>query len=122
MNKNYQNLVFTHHALGRLQLRNISQDKVRQVLSHPDKTYPSQKPEQIKFIRTLQHRTIHVIAKHLPEQKKWLIISVWVRGEDDPVPFMWRLISWPFIITWKIIAKIARIILSYIKKYLLERK
>ncbi|MBU0578902.1 DUF4258 domain-containing protein [Patescibacteria group bacterium] len=118
MDKHYQNLVFTTHALDRLKLRTISQDQVQQVLSHPEKTFPSDKPDQIKFIRTLNQRTIHVVAKHLNDQNKWLIVSVWVRGEDDPIPLTWKIITFPF----KIIAKIANIILSYIKKYWLEKK
>lgn len=117
MDKNYQNLVFTNHALERIGLRSISQHHVQQVLADPDKTFPSDKPEQIKFIRLLHNRTIHVVAKHLSDQNKWLIVSVWVRGEDDPVPLMWQIITFPF----KIIAKIASIILAYIKKSTLEK-
>jgi hypothetical protein len=117
MDKHYQNLIFTDHALDRLKLRTISQHQVQQVLAHPEKTFPSDKPNQIKFIRSLNNRTIHIVAKHLKDKNKWLIISVWVRGEDDPVPLTWRIITFPF----KIIAKTASIILSYIKKYLLEK-
>jgi hypothetical protein len=111
MDKHYQNLVFTDHALERLRLRTISQHQVQQVLSHPQKTFPSDKPDQVKFIRSLNDRTIHVVGKYLDDQKKWLIISVWVRGEDDPTPLAWKIITFPF----QIIARIARIILSYIK-------
>ncbi len=117
MDKHYQNLIFTDHALDRIKLRTISQHQVQQILTHPEKTFPSHKPDQIKFIRTLNNRTIHVVVKQLADQKKWLIISVWVRGEDDSIPFVWKIITFPF----KIIAKIANIILSYIKKYLLEK-
>lgn len=118
MDKHYQNLIFTNHALDRIKLRTISQDQVQQVLSQPDKTFSNDKPDQIKFIRSLNNRTIHVVAKKLPDQKKWLILSVWVRGEDDPIPFMWKIITFPF----KIIAKTASIILSYMKKTTLEKK
>lgn len=117
MDKYYQNLVFTNHALDRLKLRSLSQHQIQQVLDNPDKTFPSDKPDQTKFIRTLNQRTIHVVAKHLPDQKKWLILSVWVRGEDDPIPLTWKIITFPF----KIIAKTAKIILSYIKKFRLEK-
>ncbi len=117
MDKYYQNLIFTNHALDRLKLRSISQRQVQQTLAHPEKIFPSDKPNQIKFISTFNDRTIHVVAKHLKDQDKWLIISVWVRGEDDSIPLIWKVISFPF----KIIAKIAKIILSYIKKYLLEK-
>ncbi len=117
MDKNYHNLVFTDHALERIRLRTISQDQVRQVLLNPDKEFPNDKSGQTKFIRRINTRIIHVVGKYLTDQKKWLIISVWVRGENDPVPLVWKLITLPF----KIIAKIARIILSHIKKSLLEK-
>ncbi|MBU2543579.1 hypothetical protein KJ707_03400 [Patescibacteria group bacterium] len=118
MDKYYQNLIFTDHALDRLRLRAISQHQVALVLTHPEKTLPSDKPNQMKFIRTLDNRTIHVMGKYLDDQKKWLVISIWVRGEDDPVPLMWQIITLPL----KIIAKIAKIILSHIKNILLEKK
>lgn len=112
MDKYFKNLIFTDHALERMSLRGISQDQIKQTLDYPDRTFASDKPNQIKFIRSLNNRTIHVVGKHLDDQKKWLIISVWVRGEDDPIPLMWQLITFPF----KIVAKIAKIILSHIKK------
>jgi len=118
MDKNYKNLVFTNHALERLKLRSISQDQVQQVLSYPDKKNPSNKLQQVKFIRLIDNRNIHLVAKYLSDQNKWLIVSVWVRGEEDPTPLMWKIITFPF----KIIAKIASIILSYIKRFVLEKK
>lgn len=118
MRKEYKNLVFTDHALERLHLRSLSQDKIFQVVSHPEKKFSTDKSGQFKYILTLKGRKIHVVAKKLPQEKKWLVISVWVRGEDDPVPIAWQIITFPF----KIIAKIASIILSYMKYLLLEKK
>ncbi|MBT3249228.1 MAG: DUF4258 domain-containing protein [Candidatus Pacebacteria bacterium] len=117
MDKNYKNLVFTNHALERLRLRSVSRNQVWQVIASPDKKFPSNKLQQIKFTGIVNHRNIQLVAKHLPDQNKWLIVSVWVRGEDDPTPLMWKIITLPF----KIAAKIATIILSYIRKYLLEK-
>jgi hypothetical protein len=117
MDKSYKNLVFTNHALERLKLRSVSRDQAWQVISNPDKKFPSNKLQQVKFTRFINDRNIQLVAKHLPDQNKWLIVSVWVRGEDDPVPLMWKIIILPF----KIIAKIARIILSHIKKSSLEK-
>ncbi len=111
---NYHQLIFTTHARERMSLRRISPDTIRRVMSQPDVTFPSDKPDHIKFIRTLNQRKYHVIAAYLADKKKWLVISVWVRGETDPVPLTWQLITFPF----KIIAKTARYITSYIIKYL----
>jgi hypothetical protein len=112
MNKQYHNLIFTNHSLDRIKLRSISQESVAKVLSHPDETYPDEKPGTIKFIRTLNDRTIHVIATYLKDQKKWLVISVWVRGEEDPQSLVWQLIIFPF----KLLAKVAGIMWAYRKK------
>ncbi len=117
MDKNYKNLVFTNHALERLKLRSVTQNQVWQVISYPDKKFPSNKLKQIKFTRFINNRNIQLVAKYLEDQKKWLIVSVWVRGEDDPTPFMWKVI----ISLLAIIAKTARIILSHIKKNALEK-
>lgn len=112
MGQNYHQLVFTNHALERLRLRSLSQAQVEQVITQPDQIQPGKKADTTKFLKTLNQRRIQVIASKLKAKDKWLIISVWVRGETDPVPFVWRLITFPF----QIIAKIAKIILSYIKK------
>ena len=112
MGQNYHQLIFTDHALERLRLRSLSKAQVEQVITQPDQTQAGKKAGTIKFLKTLHQRQIQVIASKLKTEDKWLVVSVWVRGEADPVPLMWQLITLPF----KIIAKIARIILSYIKK------
>jgi hypothetical protein len=112
MGKEYKNMVFTNHALDRLSLRSLSMEAIGKVLSNPDKTFPSDKPESIKFIRQLDDRTIHVIATYLKDKKKWLVVSVWVRGEEDPAPLAWQIITFPF----RLAANVAVIIWSYISK------
>lgn len=96
MNREYHHLIFTNHALERLSQRSISQEAVERVLDHPDRTHPTDKAQTTKFIRELNGRVIHVVATYLPDQKKWLVVSVWVRGEDDKVPVAWYIISFPF--------------------------
>jgi hypothetical protein len=100
MNREYHHLVFTKHALERLTQRSISQDAVERVLAHPDRTHPTGKAQTSKFIRELNGRVIHVVGTYLPDQKKWLIVSVWVRGEDDQLPLVWQIISLPFKLLW----------------------
>jgi hypothetical protein len=88
--------IFTKHALQRLSERSISQDAAESVMSKPDTTVPGQKPGTVKFIRRLNDRNIQLVATYLDDQKKWLIVSAWVRGEEDKVPLMWQLITLPF--------------------------
>jgi hypothetical protein len=112
MNKEYKSLIFTKHALERMSARQITQDAVWRVLQSPDRSLPEDKPQTSRFIRQLNGRTYHVIATYLPDQKKTLIVSAWVRGEDDRVPLMWQLITLPFKLAWWIIRKSARLLFN----------
>lgn len=103
MQREYQGFIFTKHSLERLQSRSISQDAAVQVLKNPDTTQPTDKPSSTKFIKTLGGREIHVVATHLPQEKTWLVISVWVRGEEDKAPLMWQLITLPFRLLLKLL-------------------
>jgi len=96
MNRTYKNLVFTKHALNRLDFRAITQDAIYQTVSNPDKSFANQ--SHTKFIRTINDRLIHVVAKPI-KNRQWLIISVWVRGEEDRVPLIWKLLTLPFKLT-----------------------
>jgi len=100
-----ENLVFTKHALERMERRSISQEMIRRALSNPDITVPGHNPKkqnQVKFIKTIDSRRLHVVATLLPE-KKWLIVSSWVKGEEDKAPLMWQILSFPFKITFWIL-------------------
>jgi hypothetical protein len=101
-----QPFLFTTHARERLQLRSISIDAAESVLRNPDKTFPGQKPGTTKFIRTLGGREVQLIATYLADKKQWLVVSAWVRGEEDPVPFVWQVITLPFKLSWWLIKKI----------------
>lgn len=82
MQREYKNIIFTEHALERLQLRRITQDMIVETIRKPD----DQKEEDdgdIKFIKTIKQRPVHVVSKYLTDEKKWLVKSAWVRGEDD---------------------------------------
>lgn len=99
-------LILTTHARERLALRKLSVSEVEAVLRNPDKTLPGKKPQTHTFIRNLNGRLIHVIANYEEKQKKWLIVSVWVRGEDDPTPFVWQLLTLPFKLSWWLVKKL----------------
>lgn len=109
----YKNLIFTKHALARLKKRTVSPDSIYQAVNFPDKKI--KKAENYKFIKKVRDRNVQVIAQFKAKEQKWLIISVWVRGEDDQNSLVWQLLSLPFKLAWFLIAKIAKIILSYNK-------
>ncbi len=106
MQREYQGFIFTAHALERLATRSITQDMAVRVLKQPEVTQPTDKPNTTKFIATVHNRLIHVVATYLHDQKKWLVISVWVRGEEDQPPLMWKLITLPFKALWYVVKKL----------------
>ncbi len=84
---NHQTVVFTKHARERLELRRTGEDMVIQVMRNPSTTYRID-DGKIKFIGKSMGAKVHVIGKPIPEQNKWLVISLWVRGEDDAGNFV----------------------------------
>lgn len=114
MTKSYKNLIFTDHAYHRLKQRSISEFSVYQTINQADKT--NYKNNNQKFIKTINGRKIHIVAKFNKQQNKWVVISVWVRGEEDKNSLVWQIISLPFKLIYYLLAKIATIILSHNKK------
>lgn len=90
-------VIFTKHALQRINQRRLSESDVISTLRKPDYTKPSEdQPDALISVRTLKQREIHVVSKYLADQKKTLVISNWVRGEEDPVPLYLIIITAPF--------------------------
>lgn len=110
MNKKYKNLIFTDHALHRTTLRSIRLEAIYQTVNNPNQSFnqeDNQEEAAIKFIKSINDRQHHVIAKKT-DQGQWLVISVWIRGEEDPVPLMWQLLTFPFKVLWRLINKIIK--------------
>lgn len=103
MEQTYKNLIFTDHALNRMRMRTISQEAIWQTVHRPDRSKPEEKPNTTRFIRTVNDRTYHVVGTYLSEQDKTLVISTWVRGEEDQVPVGWQLLTLPFKLLWRLI-------------------
>lgn len=110
MNKEYRSLIFTDHALERIDSRSVTQEMVYQAVVSPTKKYPSDKTT--KFIRMVHQRKVHVVAQYLKDEHKWLVISVWVRGEDDQAPIAWRIITFPFWLVWILVKWLFRLIFN----------
>lgn len=75
-------VVFTKHAKERLEQRKISEGMILKAIEMPYRSY-AQNDGSTKFICRINGRNVHVVCQSLPEQRKWLVITVWVRGEDD---------------------------------------
>lgn len=93
----YGNMIWTNHSIERLAKRNISQSDAIKVMQNPDKTYPGKKADTVKFIRTINNRRIHLVGK-LNEDKQWVVLTAWVRGEEDqwgfPERYIYAAIDW----------------------------
>ncbi|NDJ60661.1 MAG: DUF4258 domain-containing protein [Chloroflexi bacterium] len=87
-NREYKDIIFTEHALERSRLRRISQEMVLQTIKSPERS-ELEDDGDTKFIREINDRNVHVVSRFLDDERKWLIISAWVRGEDDPKP-LWQ--------------------------------
>lgn len=87
-------IIFTHHAEERLRKRKMRKSDIERVLRNPDKTVPGKKVGTTKFIKFLDGRNHQVVAKLL-EHKDWLVLSVWVRGEEDSNWIEWLVLA-PF--------------------------
>jgi hypothetical protein len=100
MSNKYKNLIFTKHAAERIGDRSITKDKIWQTINNPDKVLKKNHGSK-KFIKTISDRKFHVVATYLTKEKSYLVISAWVRGEDDKQSIIWTLITLPFkIIFW----------------------
>lgn len=100
--------IFTTHARQRLQQRSIPIGDAELVLRQPAQTFPGKKVNTTKFVRNVGGRNIQLVATYLQDQKKWLVVSAWVRGEEDRVPLVWHILVAPFKLMWWLIKKVVR--------------
>ncbi|AKM81586.1 MAG: hypothetical protein UT13_C0001G0626 [Candidatus Pacebacteria bacterium GW2011_GWF2_38_9] len=106
-------IILSKHALERARSRKMELSLIEKVVANPDKKFDLEENKS-KFLKTIDGRRYQVVATYLQKENKWLVISVWVRGEEDQLPFIWILITSPFRllwwlikIIWQILAKIA---------------
>jgi hypothetical protein len=74
--------VLTHHAKERMQLRDITTQMIAEALANPHSTQEAREGDT-KYIRFFNRRELHVIAFYKANQKKWIVKSTWIRGEND---------------------------------------
>jgi len=82
----HKTVVFTKHARERMNLRNIGEDMIIQIMRNPSQTFDAD-DGKIKFIGKAMGAKIHAICKPLPDENKWIVITLWVRGENDDGTF-----------------------------------
>lgn len=85
--REYKNVIFTNHALDRIELRRIPQEMVVTAIRQPDHKV-LEADGDTKFIKTIRGRNVQVVSAYLADEQKWLVKSAWVRGENDPNPLL----------------------------------
>lgn len=77
----YLGLIFTNHALERMQGRGLTQDWAWQTFKHSDQSYRG-KNESTRFIKRFDKYKVTIVAKQ-NERGEWVVISAWI---DPPPP------------------------------------
>lgn len=78
----YGGVIWTNHAIERMQGRGLTQQAALSAFSHPDKRYKGKNPGSIEYVKDTGTHTITLIAKQ-NERNEWVIISAWI---DPPLP------------------------------------
>lgn len=95
--REYGGVIWTNHAIDRLRQRKVHQSDAMAVMRKPEKTFPGKKDNTVKFIRTINDRRIHLVAA-LDEHKKWVVLTAFVRGEEDqygfPERYVYMFVDW----------------------------
>lgn len=76
MDRNYGGIIWTNHALTRLNERGIKQSDAWAVWNRPDQSRYSKTQGAWVYYRTWNDTRIEVVAKQ-NEKKEWIILSVW---------------------------------------------
>ena len=95
-------VILTKHAQERMSKRTMSKLGVEETVLKPDKKITGDKGET-KFIKQQGSRQYQVIATYKPNERAWLVISAWVRGEEDQPDLLWRILTMPFKLLWSLL-------------------
>ncbi len=80
-------IVLSNHAMERARSRKMELYGIEKLILDPDKKI-SLGEEKFKFLKNVSGRNYQAIATYLQKENKWLIVSVWVRGEEDKLPLI----------------------------------
>lgn len=74
-------IVFTNHAIERMQQRGISGDWAWQAVKSPDSTHPGKEKHTTEFKKKFGNHTVTAISKK-NDIGEWVVLSVWM---DPPL-------------------------------------
>jgi len=80
--RTYGGVIWTNHALERLQGRKIPQEIAWKAFRFPETTQKGKAAGSFEFIKKLDIYTVTIIAKK-NDRREWIIVSCWI---DPPLP------------------------------------
>lgn len=92
-------ITLSKHALQRARSRKMELYAIEQLILFPDRKSATE-DGKFKFQKNISGRHYQAVGTYLAKEDKWLIISVWVRGEEDELPLAWKIITAPMRLTW----------------------
>lgn len=113
-------IILTKHALERVKSRKMELRLIERTIYEADEKIDLGE-NKFKFFKNIAGRRYQIVASFIPKEKNWLVISAWVRGEEDQVPLLWRLISSPFVLVWWLVRKIFSLLWQIIAKIALKK-
>ena len=78
----YFGLVFTKHALAKMQERGIRKEDAWETFKHPERRFRGKRKDTFEFLRSFGDFRLTVLAAQNPRDE-WITISVW---RDPPRP------------------------------------
>ncbi len=114
MGKHFKNIIFTDHAIERMQLRRLDPVTLHE-LWHAPEHIESLAEGKEKRIATKHDRTVHMIGTYLADEDRWLLISTWVRGEDDPLPVVWQVLAGLVRMGWRLLRFVLQMLIKLIR-------
>lgn len=92
MDRHFGGVIWTNHALARLNQRQISQSDAWATWKRPDNSRFAARKDAWIYYRTFGSQKIEVLAKK-NEQRQWVVLSVWSRSVQKPKkapPSLWQ--------------------------------
>ncbi len=87
MDKNYGGVIWTNHAISRLNQRGIKQGDAWATWKRPDQSRYAKSKAAWVYYKTYGNQKIEVVAKQ-NEGKEWIILSVWSKSVyEQPKPY-----------------------------------
>lgn len=80
--RTYGGLIWTNHALNRLEVRRLSQDIAWSAYRYPDNVKKGKEPGTLEYTKRFRGSLITIIVKQ-NERAQWLVLSCWI---DPPLP------------------------------------